>query len=289
MAITLNIVGAGKLGRTLARLWHEQHQLTIGAVVARSLASATVARDFIGAGTAADNVALVPPADLWLLATPDSDIQTLAAKLQASGQLRTTDTLLHCSGSLSSEIMSGPGCSHLVSVHPVHSFANPSRSQTTFAGSYCAIEGEDSAKQLVSPLFEAIGAQLFSVNTEAKSLYHSASVLACNALVGLLDSSLQAMDAAGVPRAQAQQILLPIVHQTVDNTLQHSPAAALTGPVSRGDHDTVARQLAALAEMDQQAAEIYQVLGSRTLDIAREQGLEATLALRLKELLQPAP
>ena len=89
------------------------------------------------------------------------------------------------------------------------------------------------------------------------------------------------MNAAGVPRSLAQQILLPIVHQTVDNTLQRSPIEALTGPVSRGDHATVARQLSALTQIDTGASDIYRSLGQRTLAIAREQGLDSHLAAQM--------
>ena len=285
MAITLNVIGAGKLGTTLARLWYEKHLIEIGAIATRSRQSAETACEFIGAGSATTELTQLPPADLWLLATPDSHIQTIAEHLHHSGLLRSGDTLLHCSGSLGSDILRGPATTHIVSVHPVHSFANPAHSLTTFSGSYCAIEGESSAQHRVSPLFKAIGAELFAVDGSAKTLYHSASVLACNALVGLLDTSLQAMQAAGVDRALAQQILLPIVHQTVDNALQGSPLEALTGPVSRGDHGTVARQLQALAQLDSESADIYRSLGQRTLNIARAQGLDTAQAEHLQQLL----
>ena len=81
---TLSCVGAGRLGRTLCRLLSEH--LTIGQIINSGQPSARQAIDFIGSGTAA-TMETATPADLWLIATPDSQIEAAYQALLASGAL----------------------------------------------------------------------------------------------------------------------------------------------------------------------------------------------------------
>lgn len=285
MIPTLNIIGCGKLGQTLARLWSDKQQFTIKAISNTQLDSARSAIDFIGAGVACNRISEMPVADCWLIATPDTQIEA-CAQLLAQSQLISANTLIfHCSGSLSSAALSPLArLTHLTaSVHPVHSFASPRQSLQQFAGSYCAYEGDSEALEVLLPAFRALGAELFAIDASHKTHYHAASVFACNYLVALLDASLTCFESAGVSRLQAQQILLPIVHQTVDNTLQQSPEDALTGPIARGDSTTVGQQLDALASTPG-LQRLYQTLGQQTLEVARRQNHEVNLSA-LQKLL----
>ncbi|NHO65601.1 DUF2520 domain-containing protein [Aestuariicella hydrocarbonica] len=291
---TLNLVGAGKLGQTLAHLWHAHATFTIQQVITRSLPSAKAACEFIGAGEAVTSVQQMTPANVWLIATPDGNIAKQVQALHKS-QLLTPDTVVfHCSGALNSSCLK-PQASEVyqvASIHPIHSFATPAESKNSFHGSFCGYEGHPEALATLLPAFEHIGAQLFAIDGEHKTLYHAASVMACNYLVGLMDASLECFEAAGVSRNQAQQLLLPITHQTLDNALTGSPEAALTGPISRGDVDTVRNQLQQLAQLKAHKhsllAEIYQVMGQQTVRVAEKQQRSAPpqdLA-EIKSLLQ---
>ncbi len=266
---TLNIVGAGRLGRTLGRLWRELGQFQIQQVHNRS--SAVSACAFIGAGQAVDSVASMKPADVWLIATPDADIASQIPKL--SPLLSPASIVFHCSGALGSQVLKNTITPHTASIHPIHSFANPETSLHTFAGSFCGFEGDAEALNTLLPTFEALGAQTFAVDGSHKTLYHAASVMACNYLVALMDASLECFELAGVSRAQAQQMLLPITQQTLTNCLQASPEYALTGPVARGDLPTVKRQLEDL-EAEPLLAQIYKNLGQQAVKVAARQDAE---------------
>lgn len=303
---TLNLIGAGKLGQTLAHLWQLQGQFRIQQVLTRSEESAQRACDFINGTQINDNqingdqaynhsaqavtsFEELQPADIWLLATPDGDIAQAAAQLHQRPDLISQDTiLLHCSGTLNSNVLSSRGLdsralnnsaltgtnssgASVASIHPIHSFASPSESLNTFAGSYCGYEGETAALNTLLPAFTAIGAQLFAIDGEQKMLYHAASVIACNYLVGLMDASLECFEAAGVSRAQAQQLLFPITRQTLENVLTGSPQKALTGPISRGDINTVRHHLDAIQTQKPQLADIYKALGLQTAKVAAQQ------------------
>lgn len=266
---TLNLVGAGKLGQTLAHLWQSHGLFRIQQVLTRSLPTAQAACDFIGGGEAIVSMSELRPADLWLLATPDGDIAGWASQLQPL--LSSNSILFHCSGALNSDILLGQSGCAVASIHPIHSFATPEESVRNFAGSFCGYEGSEAALIVLKPAFEALGAQLFAIDGAHKTLYHAASVMACNYLVSLMDASLNCFAAAGVSRAQAQQLLLPITHQTLDNALRGSPGSALTGPISRGDVHTVEKQLSELQKLDPVLAALYAILGVQTVKVAEAQ------------------
>lgn len=273
---TLTLIGAGKLAQTLARLWQVNGQFAIQQVLTRSLLSAEAACDFIGGGEAIAASAALRPADVWLVATPDSDIAATAAHLrqlqyQQQPLLQPGTVLFHCSGALSSTVLADEASIAVASVHPIHSFASPAESVQRFAGSFCGYEGGTTALAVLKPAFTAIGAQLFAIDGEQKTVYHAASVIACNYLVSLMEASLSCFEAAGVSRSQAQQLLLPITHQTLDNTLMGSPSTALTGPISRGDVDTVQQQLTQLRSQNPLLGQIYASLGLQAVSVAKQQ------------------
>lgn len=271
---TLNIIGAGRLGQTLAHLWHVQSAFHIGAACTRSLASAQAAVEFIQAGSPQvfQNLNDVPPADVWLLACPDDQLQACCEALAASGAFSNSSVVFHCSGALTAEgaLSSARACgAQIASVHPIKSFARPASAVLDFAGTFCGVEGDTAALAVLLPAFAAIGAQCFPIKAEAKTLYHTASVIACNYLVALQELSIQTFAQAGVAREQAMAILQPMVSGTVDNVFSVGTQAALTGPIARGDVAVVTKQLAALHEWDADYAVIYQQLGRVALQLAQ--------------------
>ena len=288
---TLNVIGAGRLGKTLARLWSERGVFAIAGICNRSLESAQAARDFIGAGNTCARIQDLPDADCWLIATADSDIAATAEQLAA--RLSTTISeserpplVFHCSGALPASLLAPCRPALLASAHPVHSFAEPQRSLETFAGSTVALEGDDEGKTLLGAAFTKLQCELLTLDPQQKVLYHTGSVMACNYLTVLLDQSLQVFAAAGIDESSAKKLLQPIVAQTVHNNFALGPAAALTGPIARGDSDTVARQLHALAQVDGKTLDCYRALGLAGVELAKKAGLDESQAQPLEKILR---
>lgn len=291
---TLNIIGAGNLGRTLARLWSERQIFRIGSVCNRSLPSAREATAFIGAGTASTDIKSMAAADFWLIATPDDHIEMAAEAL--APQLLTgaahPPIVFHCSGALPASILSACTGARLASAHPVHSFASPEHSVGNLPGSFVALEGDPVAREQLETAFAGLDCNCITLNPEQKVLYHTGSVMACNYLTVLMDISLQTFAAAGIEERTARQLLEPIVLQTAKNNFALGPERALTGPLVRGDIQTVSRQLDALS---QQASaqprntaptltDVYRLLGKAALPLAQKAGLNATDAQKLQDL-----
>lgn len=281
MDLRLNLIGPGRAGRTLGALLARQGGCVLQDVLSAELSTAESAVAFIGNGRAVRTLNDMRAAELWLLTPPDGAIAPVAAALAASGQVRKGDVVFHCSGALASDLLmplKNAGA-RIASVHPLKSFADPAVAVKTFSGTYCTAEGDAAALQLLQPLFEKIGARWSVIDAAGKTLYHAASVLVCNDLTALMEAGLRSYEKAGLDRATAQQMMEPLVRETVDNVFALGTARALTGPVTRGDANVVARQLAALEALDPRIAQAYRALNALALDLARQQNAAPAAAL----------
>lgn len=268
--LTLNIIGAGHVGRALGRVLSVCGGLRVQDVLTRSLPSAQAAVAFIGAGQACASVAQLRRADVTMLAVADAEIGAACSALAATGLLGGS-TVFHCSGALTAAQLSAASQAgaRVASVHPIRSFADPAAVAAHFAGTFCGVEGEAAALALLTPLLLAAGARPIVLEAAAKSLYHAAAVFASNYLVTLLDTTLRAYQAAGIPESVARELAQPLVRETVENVFRLGPPQALSGPLARGDFVTVERQQQAVAQWDDGAGQLYQALVAPTLALAR--------------------
>ncbi|WP_313030276.1 Rossmann-like and DUF2520 domain-containing protein [Massilia alkalitolerans] len=267
---TLNLVGAGHVGRALGRLFASGGAFTVQDVLTRNAASAREAVDFIGAGQACTTLAQMRPAQVWMLAVGDDAIVPACEALATHGQLAGA-IVFHCSGAKASgELQAARAAgAHVASVHPVRSFADPQAVAADFAGTFCGIEGDQGALGLLEPAFAAIGARLVRIDPAAKTVYHAAAVFASNYLVTVVDAALRAYEAAGVPAEVARELARPLATEALANVFRLSPEAALSGPVARGDFATVARQQDAVTRWDAATGRLYEALVPPTAELAR--------------------
>jgi len=267
---TLSIIGSGKVGRTLGRLWAERKSVALQDVLNRSRQSAQAACDFIGAGRALESYAEIRSADIYLIATPDDHIEAACEALAATGLLTAASIVFHCSGAKSASVLHGAAtCGAAVaSVHPIRSFASPEQSVADFAGTYCGAEGDPRALATLGELFSAIGGIMVGIDSERKILYHAAAVFASNYLVTLLDTAQRAYVEAGVAPDMALKLMEPLVRATVDNVFRLGPEAALTGPIARGDMATVRRQQDAVSDWQTTSGDLYRDFAKLTVDLA---------------------
>jgi predicted short-subunit dehydrogenase-like oxidoreductase (DUF2520 family) len=269
MASTLNIVGAGHVGRALGRLFFTHGVFSIQDVLTRSAGSAQAAVAFIGAGRAAGAIDALRPADVWMLAVSDDRIGAVAQGLAAGCDLKGA-VVFHCSGAKASSELDAlrAAGAFVASVHPVRSFADPEQVAAAFDGTFCGVEGDAQALALLVPAFEAIGARVVSIDASAKTVYHAASVFASNYLTTVLDAALRAYQAAGIPAEVARELARPLATETLANVFRLGPETALSGPIARGDTATVARQQAAVSAWDPATGALYEALASATWALA---------------------
>lgn len=283
----LNVVGCGRLGRVLSKLFLQSGSIQSIRVCNRSQASAQQAVKIIGAGSAYASIAELPPSSLWMIGCGDGELRSLVEDLYAYAPFPQRCIVFHCSGALSSELLNPlrRRGALIASVHPVRSFAHVEISKESFAGTYCGVEGDPEAVAVLRELFAQIGGNLFELSPQAKLACHAGHVFASNYLVALLKSALDLYAAAGLSPDVAKQILQPLVQGTLDNIFLLGPTDALTGPIARGDSELVRQQLASVADLNPRIAQLYVELGKVALEIARIQGLSPQLCIEIDRAL----
>lgn len=230
---TIAIVGAGRLGRVLAR------------------ALRAVRLDVLGPFGRTEQI---PDADIVVLCVPDAAIAetALAARPHAG-------VLGHVSGATPLDDVD-------FSLHPLQTFTG-TESAEVFHGIGAAVAGRTSAaREVAEQLAVALGARPFPVDDAYRASYHAAASFASNFLLTVLDSAESLASAASVPGDDARALLAPLVRRTVENWEASGAPAVLTGPIARGDEATVARQRAAAAELE--LSDLFDALAAVTRTIA---------------------
>lgn len=271
---TLNIVGAGRVGQTLAYQWHQRSVFAVQDVLTRSDASARAACSRIGAGTPHTALSALHRADVWMLAVPDAELPNCAAALAAVQPAQAEPArpviAFHCSGALGSEVLAPLAALgwHTASAHCLLSFAHIDTALAQFPGTPCALEGSATACEPLRQAFAAIGAQCFTLASSDKLLYHAAAVFATNFLPVLQATAEDLWTRTGMPPALVAHARAALLRNAVANITTLGPQAALTGPAARGDHTAIERQGAAVAQWDPDAGAAYAALSALALRLA---------------------
>ena len=278
---SINVIGCGKVGKTLSRLWTRHGIFRVQSVLNRSLRSSSQAVEFVGAGRAVDDYARLGHADLVMISTSDEAIETCCRRLCASGILTEGVIVFHTSGSLPSSLLESARSQGalIASLHPVKSFADPATASKTFAGTFCALEGDPQACDVLRDALRPCRATTFPVDPEFKTIYHAATVVTSNYLVALMEVALRCFEKAGIDRQAALDLMQPIATGTAANLFKLGPVRALTGPIARGEPSVVERQSKTLGQWDETIQAIYKTLGQIALDLSAEQGTATPEAL----------
>ncbi len=202
-----------------------------------------------------------------VIAVPDDAIPTVAAQLARSGKVGAGHVVLHVSGVLDGsalEALASTGAA-LGSLHPLQSLSDPTTAPDRLRGAYAAVEGDDRAAIAAVDLAESVGLKPFRLAAGQKARYHAGAVFAANFLVTLYGMAEKLFTSAGVPPEDAAPALLSLMRGVLENVKARGAAGALTGPVARGDAESVRRHLAALQGLE---AALYRELSRATLELA---------------------
>ena len=277
-------MGAGNLGSVLA-VALRRAGYTIEEVIAHSRgASLKRARQLakqVGARASTDLSAVVRASLIWF-GVPDAEIARAA--LSAATQVEWKGRVaLHSSGALTSDELAdlrSRGAA-VASVHPMMTFVRGS--QPSLAGVPFAIEGDAAALRVARRAVQDVGGYAFSILKKDKAAYHAWGTFASPLFTALLATTEQVAVLAGVNRKAAKRRMIPILLQTLANYAAFDAAGAFSGPIVRGDADTVERHLRVLRGTPA-ARDVYLALARSALRYLPAKGKSS-----LKQILDSEP
>lgn len=258
---SLLLVGPGRAGMSVALAAREEGHRVVG-VLGRSGGSEAARRlDAVWLDWDADSL---PPADIMVVAVSDGAIRSVAQDL--AGRV-TASIAVHLSGATPISVLDVLGLPH-GSLHPLQSLPDPETGMRSLVGAGMAVTGSSSAVQESLTRFAAsIGCRPFSLSDATKVTYHAAASAASNFVTTVLALSDDLFRAAGVDPALAESL----TQAAVRNAYTLGPRAALTGPVVRGDTETVQTQIEAAYDVSEHVGATFAALVEATQLLAERE------------------
>jgi predicted short-subunit dehydrogenase-like oxidoreductase (DUF2520 family) len=254
------VVGAGNVANALAvslRLAGYRIEVVSGRSAAESRARTRKLAKEVGAIGLTDLPGNLRAQIVWFC-VPDREIRRAAERsaerIDWAGRIA-----LHPSGALASDelnVLRERGAA-VASAHPLMTFVRGSR--PTLAAVPFAIEGDPRAVRIARELVKNLNGRAYSIRKQEKAAYHAWGTFISPLLTSLLATAEQVARAAGVPQKEARARMLPILRQTLENYAGLGAAAGFSGPIVRGDVETVRRHWRALRSVPA-AQEAYRAL-----------------------------
>lgn len=280
----VSVIGIGGLGRALTNTLFDR-DIPVKSIFNRSEGPLQLAEqlEIEIAGSFPQKAAQL--GDLVFLTVSDRAIREVAGRLAGLADDFSGRTFVHCSGNESAALLQplkAKGAA-TAAFHPLQTFT-PQSGPDSFSGIYFSLQGDKKAFPILGQLATQIGAHYFEVSEKQKSHLHAAAVMASNYLNTLLDAAVETGTLSGLPESQVQKALLPLVKTTLGNIGETSSAEALTGPIKRGDIQTVRKHLDMLKDHHDLLG-LYRMMGLQTVELSQKSGtLDETTTAELRNL-----
>ena len=265
-------IGAGKVGFSLGK-YFAAHDLDVVGYYSEVKEDSLEAAEFTNSKSYDSLDEIVADSDVLFLTVPDDSLEDVWNKLNSC---HFTDKIIcHTSGVHTSEIFSGLDNhnSYGYSIHPLCAINDKFKSYEDLSKIYFTIEGNKEKLDAMSNLFLRLGNQVNIIDTKDKARYHLAATMASNLVVGLVD-----MAESIIPH----DALVPILKSNMYHIIEDGTVGALTGPIERGDANTIKMHLEALKDSELDA---YKTVSRHTLNVAKKKNPDRDYT-EIEELLK---
>ncbi|HXH21224.1 MAG TPA: DUF2520 domain-containing protein [Dehalococcoidia bacterium] len=265
----IGFIGAGRVGGALAISLHEAGYPVV-AVASRSPEAAAALADHIPGCQAVTPQEVVDRSEVVFITTPDAAIRPVCESLT----WRAGMAAVHTSGSESSALLEKAAREGAAtgSLHPLQTFADAREARTNLPASYFAVEAEGWLRLTLLEIVAALQGTAIELRPEDKALYHASATILSNYTVTLAKLASDLWLRFGWERPAALRALLPLLKGAVNNVESLGIPLALTGPIARGDVQTVERHIAALREAAPDVLPVYRELALQTIPVALAAG-----------------
>lgn len=262
----IGFIGAGKVGFSMGKYLKDKG-INVTGYYSRNENSSLEASLFTNTNQYKELKNLVEESDTIVISTPDDKILEVWNKIK---NLSIKNKFIcHLSGSLSSNIFSN--ISHYgaygYSIHPIFPISDKYNSYKSLKNAFITIEGDRKYINEVKLFIESLGNKTKVLEKSDKTLYHLASVISSNLIIGLINISLNYLKEYGFTEKEAINALYPLIKENIEGINNKGVINSLTGPVERGDFNTINRHLLNIKEEDK---DIYISLSNKILSLALE-------------------
>lgn len=264
----IGFIGAGKVGISYGK-YLVDHNVEVVGYYSRSVESAMKAAAFTESRCFYDLQELLDSADIIFITTPDDVINRIAQEI-TNLNIKKGQVFAHMSGGCSSEELKPIGTKGclIASLHPLQAFAEIDKALANLNKTVFSLEGDIEAISIIETIIKKCGNSHVIIPSDKKSLYHSAACVVSNYLVTILAIGEGLLDAAGIDKEVGIEALLPLIYSSIDNVKALGTADAITGPIVRGDINTLKGHLKAINKYCPELLGVYSCLGVETLNLA---------------------
>ena len=262
--LRVGVIGAGRVGAVLAAALRARGH-SIVSVAGESDASTRRAAELLPGVPMAKPTAVARDCDVLLLTVPDDMLDNVVTQLTASGAIHEGQLVVHTSGSHGLRVLD-PATrvgARPVALHPAMTFSGTAIDLDRLADCVFGVTAGPDERAWAEEVVAELGGTVMWVPEELRGLYHAGLAHGANHLVTLVTQAMELLGAAGA--ADPAAILRPLLQAALDNALAEGDSA-LTGPIVRGDVNTVRAHLAEIARTAPDTLPSYVALARATLD-----------------------
>lgn len=265
ISIKIGFIGAGKVGFSLGK-YLKANDITVTGYYSRNEDSSKQASNFTGTKQFKNLNELINESDTIFITTPDGEIKNVWNEIK---ELSIKDKIIcHCSGVLSSEIFSDINRygAYGYSIHPMFAISDKHNSYKSLRQAFITIEGHYKYEDQILKYIKSLGNDALIINKNKKILYHAASVTVSNLVLGLINTGIKHLKECGFEEDTAIKALYPLISFNIENIKKNGIVSSLTGPIERGDVDTIKCHCEELGDDDEI---LYKLLSKNILGIAK--------------------
>lgn len=268
--MNIGFIGAGKVGISFGAYLY-RNDINISGYLSKNLEDTEIAVSKIKSKVYYSLKSLICDSDIIFITTNDDSIQLVKDQIikEASDSLNGK-IIAHMSGSYSSDILKelkALGCS-IYSVHPLQSFADIDSSIDKLSNTVFTIEGCEDKISILESVLKILENKYFKINTDNKELYHIGACIVSNYLVTLIDLGLSFFKEIGIDESDGVSALSPLIDGTIENIKLFGIKDSLTGPIARGDINTIKSHLESIQTNTPDKLMFYKLMALKTLEIS---------------------
>ncbi|WP_303867397.1 Rossmann-like and DUF2520 domain-containing protein [Acetobacterium wieringae] len=283
----IGFIGAGKVGTALG-IFFKHHRLSLTGYLSRSETSSQCAANVTDSTVFYDLPSFTAASDVIFITTGDDQISAVINQLLQTTCLTKHHTLIHTSGALSTDLFDPlltSGCG-LCSLHPIMSFSDPLTASKNLKQTVFTLEGNQPGRIAAQKILAITGNPYSVIDKNDKVLYHAAACILSNYLVTLVDSGFELLKTTGIAKDEIIQAFMPLITATLGNIEKLGTVNALTGPLVRGDENTISKHIKALKTQTPEFLSLYQTMGLSTIEMIKDKRIDAETYNHLEPLLK---